>query len=86
MQAQEGAAALVMDEQVVDIEALPIEAASGDALLPVPLPNVSSEAMIDDAEAAKPDEVRGLLAAIHRLGSIVEEETAALATDRKSVV
>lgn len=83
MQAQEGATALVMEQPVVDTEAMPIEAGSGDALLPVLLPNVSSEAAIDGNEAVKSEEVRGLLSAIRRLEDIVEEETAALATGKK---
>ncbi|EJN15614.1 di-/tripeptidase [Bradyrhizobium sp. YR681] len=82
MQAQDGAAALVMEQPVVDIEATPIEAASSDALLPVLLPNPGG-AVIDGTEAVKSDEVRGLLAAIRRLENIVEEETAALATGKK---
>jgi hypothetical protein len=83
MQAQEGAAALVMEQPVVDTEAMAIEVASGDALLPVLMPNLGGEAMIGGAEAVKSDEVHGLLAAIRRLESIVEEETAALAAGKK---
>jgi di/tripeptidase len=60
-----------------------MEAASSDALLPVLLPNVGGEAVINGTEAEKSDEMRGLLAAIRRLESIVEEETAALATGQK---
>lgn len=82
MQAQEGAAALVMEQPVMDTEAIPTEAASGDALLPVLLPNLGGEAVIDGAEAVRADEMRGLLTAIRRLASIVEEETAALATGK----
>lgn len=83
MQAQEGAAVLVMEQPVVDAEAMTVEAASSNALLPVLLPNVGGEAVVDRAEAARADEVRGLLAAIRRLESIVEEETVALATGKK---
>ncbi|MCW2080610.1 UNVERIFIED_ORG: hypothetical protein M2193_002785 [Bradyrhizobium japonicum] len=83
MQAQEGAAVLVMEQPVVDAEAMTAEAASSNALLPVLLPNVGGEAVVDRAEAARADEVRGLLAAIRRLESIVEEETVALATGKK---
>src|SRR5947209_9852675 len=83
MQAQEGAAALEMEQPVVDTEAMAIEVASGDALLPVLLPNLGGEAVIGGVEAVKSDEVHGLLAAIRRLESIVEEETAALATGKK---
>ncbi|MHC2575944.1 hypothetical protein ACVI1J_002342 [Bradyrhizobium diazoefficiens] len=83
MQAQEGAAVLVMEQPVVEAEAMTVEAASSNALLPVLLPNVGGEAVVDRAEAARADEVRGLLAAIRRLESIVEEETVALATGKK---
>jgi hypothetical protein len=83
MQAQEGAAALVMEQPVVDTEAMTTEAASSDALLPVLLPNAGGEAVVNTTEAEKSEEVRGLLAAIRRLEGIVEEETAALATGQK---
>ncbi|MFK4722295.1 hypothetical protein ABIE89_003395 [Bradyrhizobium niftali] len=83
MQAQEGAAALVMEQPVVDTGAMTVEATSDDALLPVLLSNVGGEAVVDGAEAARADEVRGLLAAIRRLEAIVEEETVALATGKK---
>ena len=83
MQAQEGAAAVVMEQLVGDTEAMTTEAASSDALLPVLLPNVGNEAEIDGADGTRSDEMRGLLAAIRRLESIVEEETAALATGKK---
>jgi len=83
MQAQEGAAALVMEQPAVDTEAMTTAAMSGDALLPVLLPNVGGEVANDGADAARSDEVRGLLAAIRRLEGIVEEETAALATGKK---
>ena len=83
MHGQEGAAVLVMEQPVVDAEAMTAEAASSNALLPVLLPNVGGEAVVDRAEAARADEVRGLLAAIRRLESIVEEETVALATGKK---
>jgi hypothetical protein len=82
MQAQEGAAALVMEQPVADIEAT-TEAQAGDALLPVLLPNPGDEAVIDAADAARSDEIRGLLAAIRRLEGIVEEETVALTTGMK---
>ncbi|WFU27024.1 flagellar biosynthesis protein FlgN [Bradyrhizobium sp. CB1717] len=83
MQAQEGAAALVMEQPVVDTEAMTIAAASPDALLPVLLPNVGGEAVIEGADTVRSDEVRGLLAAIRRLENIVEEETVALTTGKK---
>ena len=83
MQAQESAAALVMEQPVMDTEAMAVAATSPDALLPVLLPNVGGEAAIDGADAVRSDEVRGLLAAIRRLESIVEEETVALTTRKK---
>jgi len=83
MQARDGATALVMEQPAVDTEAMAIEAASSDALLPVLLPNVGGETAINSTEAEKSEEVRGLLAAIRRLENIVEEETAALATGKK---
>ncbi|WP_339031234.1 flagellar biosynthesis protein FlgN [Bradyrhizobium symbiodeficiens] len=83
MQAQDSAAAMVIEQPVADTGMMTTEAASGDALLPVLLPVVSDEAVVDGADAARSDEVRGLLAAIRRLESIVEEETVALATRQK---
>ena len=83
MQTQEGATTMVIEQPVADIEVMTTEAAADDALLPVLLPTVGSEAVVDGADAMRSDEVRGLLAAIRRLESIVEEETAALTTGRK---
>ncbi|QOZ07656.1 flagellar biosynthesis protein FlgN [Bradyrhizobium sp. CCBAU 51765] len=83
MQAQEGAAAMAMDQAIADTEMMTTEAAASDALLPVLLPIAGGEAVVEVADAVRSDEVRGLLAAIRRLASIVEEETAALATGRK---
>ena len=82
MQSQEGAAVLVMEQPVVGTEAMTTQAAA-DALLPVLIPNVGSEAATDGVDAARLDEIRGLLTAIRRLENIVEEETAALATGQK---
>ena len=82
----------VLDSQVLDSQILDSEVmtgpASGDALLPVLLPNVGSDMPFDDAEAARleatrAEEVSGLLSAIRRLENIVEEETVALATGQK---
>ena len=81
MQVQEGAAALVMEQPVADIEAA--TEAAADALLPALLPDPGSEVVTADTVAARSDEMRGLLAAIRRLESIVEEETVALATGKK---
>lgn len=83
MQSQEGAAALAMEQPVVDTGVMTTEAAAGDALLPVLLPTAGGETVIGGPDAVRSDEVRGLLAAIRRLETIVEEETAALATGRK---
>ncbi|MBH5368537.1 flagellar biosynthesis protein FlgN [Bradyrhizobium glycinis] len=83
MQAQEGAAAVVMDQAVADTEMMTTEAAASDALLPVLLPIGAGEARGDATDAARSDEMRGLLAAIRRLATIVEEETTALATGQK---
>lgn len=83
MQTQDSAATMVIEQPVADIEVIPTEAAANDALLPVLVPIVGSEAVVDDAEAARSDEVRGLLAAIRRLEGIVEEETVALTTGQK---
>lgn len=82
MQAQEGAAALVMEQPAADTEAMTTEAA-GDALLPVLLPIAGSDVVNDGGDAARSDEMRGLMSAIRRLESIVEEETVALATGKK---
>lgn len=83
MQVLEGAAAMAIDQAVADTEVMTAEAAARDALLPVLLPTASGEAMADAADAVRSDEVRGLLVAIRRLASIVEEETVALATAQK---
>ncbi|WP_027572771.1 hypothetical protein [Bradyrhizobium sp. WSM1743] len=83
MQVLEGAAAMAIDPAVADTEVMTTKAAASDALLPVLLPIASGEAMADAADAVRSDEVRGLLAAIRRLASIVEEETVALATGQK---
>jgi hypothetical protein len=83
MQTQDSAATMVIEQPVADIEVIPTEAAANDALLPVLVPIVGSEAVVDDAEAARSDEVRGLLAAIRRLEGIVEEETVALTTGQR---
>ena len=87
MQVEQGATAPVMEQPVVDTGAM-MQAAPGDVLLPVLLPIVGGDMASDGIEAAKSaaersDEVHGLLTAIRRLESIVEEETAALATGRK---
>lgn len=87
MQVEQGATAPVLEQPVVDVEAM-TEAAPGDALLPALLPNVGRDMTSDGTEAARLevtrlDEVTGLLSAIRRLENIVEEETVALATGQK---
>ena len=49
--------------------------------LPVHVPDVGGKAM--EANSARSDDVHGLLAAIRRLESVVEEETVALETGKK---
>jgi hypothetical protein len=49
--------------------------------LPVHVPDVGGKAM--EATGARSDDVHGLLAAIRRLESVVEEETVALETGKK---
>ena len=87
MQVEQGATLPVMEQPIVGTEIM-TEVAPGDALLPALLPNVVSDMMLDEAEAARleatrSEEIGGLLAAIRRLANIVEEETAALATGQK---
>ncbi|GGI19509.1 flagellar biosynthesis protein FlgN [Bradyrhizobium guangdongense] len=88
MQVEQGATAPVMEQPVVDIEAVATEAARGDVLLPALLLSSGGEMTSDDAESAgaeatRSEEIRGLLAAIRRLETIVVEETTALATGQK---
>lgn len=83
MQAQEGAAALVMEQPVMDSEAMTTQAASGGAQLPALLPNAGGEAVVEGTEGPRSEEMRGLLSAIRRLETIVEEETAALTSGKK---
>jgi hypothetical protein len=55
----------------------------GEAALPVLLPDAGGEAALKATGTARSDEVRGLLAAIRRLESVVEEETVVLETGEK---
>lgn len=87
MQVEQGATLPVMEQPVVDSTGMTV-AAQDDALLPVLLPNIGVDMPFDDAEAARleatrSEEVSGLLSAIRRLETIVEEETVALATGQK---
>src|SRR5262245_6875481 len=59
------------------------DAAPGGVALPVHLPGAAGDAAFVATDPAKAEEVRGLLAAIRRLESVVEEETVALATGKK---
>ena len=61
----------------------PETAGPGEAALPVPLPDAGGEAALIATGTVRSDEVRGLLAAIRRLESVVEEETAVLETGKK---
>lgn len=82
MRADNVAASMVAEPLDAEIEGL-TDAAPGDATLPVHLPDVSGDVPFNATDAARSDEVRGLLAAIRRLESVVEEETVALATRKK---
>jgi putative hemolysin len=55
----------------------------GKAALPVHVPDVGIEATFIPADSVQSDGVRGLLAVIRRLDSLVEEETVALETRQK---
>jgi hypothetical protein len=68
---------VVAESLVAEIEGL------NAALLPVPLPVAGAEAVSAAVDEARSEEVRGLLAAIQRLESVVEEETIALETGKK---
>ena len=87
MQVEQGAAAAVIEQPVADIEVM-MEIAPGDAQLPALLSQGCSEVIQDEAEAARleatrSEEVSGLLTAIRRLETIVEEETVALGIGQK---
>jgi hypothetical protein len=82
MQADEGAAALVLEQPDVTTE-MTADAAAGAVMLPVHVPDAASEIESGGAEAVRSEEVLALLASIRRLAGIVEEETAALATGNK---
>jgi hypothetical protein len=55
----------------------------GITALPVHVPDAGTEATFIPADYVKSDGVRGLLAVIRRLDSLVEEETVALETRKK---
>jgi hypothetical protein len=77
MQVDVGAMAVVAESLNVEIEAL------DRAGLPVLVPGVNSEAALQQPDDVRSDEVRGLLATIRRLESIVDEETIALETGKR---
>lgn len=81
MQADDGATEL-MGSLAAQAEAM-ADAVADEALLPVHVPNAGGEVAVSAADAVKSDQVSGLLAAIRRLESIVEEETVALAAGKK---
>jgi flagellar biosynthesis/type III secretory pathway chaperone len=77
MHAENVAENVVAESLVAEIEGL------NEASLPVPLPVAGAEAALAAVDEARSEDVRGLLAAIQRLMSVVEEETIALETGKK---
>ncbi|MGY8666527.1 flagellar biosynthesis protein FlgN [Bradyrhizobium sp. UFLA05-109] len=77
MQAEEGATSMAAEQW--DTET----GGPGAAALPVHVPDVRAEPAPLPADPSRSDEVRGLLAAIRRLESVIEEETLALQTGKK---
>ena len=77
MNADHGATNTVAEERNAEADG------PGGATLPVHLPDTGVEVAVRGAGTAWSDETRGLLAAIRRLESVVEEETVALETGRK---
>jgi flagellar biosynthesis/type III secretory pathway chaperone len=77
MHADDGATSIVAETWNAEI------VGPGEALLPVLLPDAGDEAAVKVTGAGRSDEVRGLLAAIRRLESVVEEETVVLETGKK---
>ncbi|HMH97586.1 MAG TPA: flagellar biosynthesis protein FlgN [Bradyrhizobium sp.] len=77
MQVDDGGNAMVAESLNVETEGL------DGATLPVHVPVGSNAATSTEANGARPDEVRGLLAAIRRLEDVVGEETIALETRAK---
>ncbi|MBR0850609.1 flagellar biosynthesis protein FlgN [Bradyrhizobium diazoefficiens] len=81
MQANEAITAAAIDQPNMMTGAT-MDAAPERALLPALLPVLDSEAVPDDGDT-RSEELRGLLAAIVRLETIVEEETAALTSGNR---
>jgi hypothetical protein len=82
MQVDGGATAIPAAAWDAEIEVLE-NATQGQAGLPVHVPDASSEPAPVAIDAARLEEVRGLLATIRRLESVVEEETVALESGKK---
>src|SRR5215475_762493 len=77
MHAEHIAENVVAESLVAEIEGL------NEASLPVPLSVAAAEAASAAIDEARSEDVGGLLAAIQRLESVVEEETIALETGKK---
>jgi hypothetical protein len=82
MHADNGAASMAMEPLGAEAEGLR-DMVQVNAMLPVHLPDAGGDDMFEATEAVRSEEVRGLLAAIRRLESVVEEETLALTTGTK---
>jgi hypothetical protein len=82
MHVDDGAASMVAELPDADTEDLRA-AEPADTALPVHLPDAGREAAFEVTNTAKSEDARGLLAAIRRLESIVEEETNALGARKK---
>ncbi|GLR85166.1 flagellar biosynthesis protein FlgN [Bradyrhizobium iriomotense] len=77
MQAEEGATSMAAEQWDTKTEG------PGEAALPVHLPDVRVEVAPVPVDPSMSDEVRGLLAAIRRLESVIDEETLALRAGKK---
>jgi hypothetical protein len=82
MHVDDGAASMVAELPDADTEGSRA-AELGDMALPVHLPDTGREAAFEVTNTVKSEDARGLLAAIRRLESVVEEETIALGTRKK---
>jgi hypothetical protein len=82
MHVDDGAASMAAELPDADTEDLRT-AELGNMALPVHLPGTGGEAVFEVTDTVKSEEARGLLAAIRRLESVVEEETIALGTRKK---
>src|SRR5436305_1869376 len=77
MHVDDAAANMMAGSWDAEIESL------GKTALPVHVPDARTEAAFIPADSVQSDGVRGLLAVIRRLDSLVEEETVALETRKK---